>query len=280
MDKGKDRRQDELSYQADRARRIAHLEPTPDHQIERFGRAKLWWIFPKECVFRSMKGISGKRILDFGCGEGEISTQLARLGASVTGIDISPDLIAVAEKRADLDKVTERVKFLVRDIEESPLAAQQFDIALCYAVLHHLDVRSVFPRLLSALRLGGMVIIHEPVALSPTLQKIRNKLPIPKEGGPLDRPLTKDDLGYLTSNLLEARITFFDMFARLRRLLPNRCRTAHFPWEKTVDIVLGAFDRILLTICPPLSRFCGNIVIVGRKPAEELPTSGFLRGIK
>ena len=122
MDRKKDRRQEELSHQAESAKKIAPLKPTADHTIERLRHSRLWWIFPNQCVFRNIGGADGKRILDFGCGTGEISTELGIMGASVTGIDISPDLIEVAERRASLNRVGGRVKFIVHDIEEAPLA--------------------------------------------------------------------------------------------------------------------------------------------------------------
>jgi SAM-dependent methyltransferase len=275
MDECKDRRAEELTYQAERAKAIGGLRPTPDHIIEKFRHNKHWWVYPKEYVFRSLskglEGINGNRILDFGCGEGEISTELGRLGAWVTGIDISPELIEVAEKRAALDKVQDRVTFMVRDLEESPLPEGQFDALVCYAVLHHLDVRSAFPRLVSALRPGGLAIVFEPVIFSPSLQRIREKVPISKDGGPLDHPLTRDEVRFLTSALESVRIAPFDIFTRLRRLLPS---TRLGP---SLHLVLGALDRVLFTLCPPLSRFCSTVVVVGRKPA---PTNTHLRNEK
>ncbi len=43
--------------------------------------------------------LTGKRILDAGCGTGALSVELAKRGAQVVGIDISPALIDIAEKR-------------------------------------------------------------------------------------------------------------------------------------------------------------------------------------
>ena len=43
--------------------------------------------------------LSGKRVLDAGCGPGQFSIELAQRGASVLGIDISSNLIEIAKKR-------------------------------------------------------------------------------------------------------------------------------------------------------------------------------------
>lgn len=45
-------------------------------------------------------GISGKKILDIGCGTGQLSTQLAKRGARVSGIDLSEEMLVVARERA------------------------------------------------------------------------------------------------------------------------------------------------------------------------------------
>ena len=45
-------------------------------------------------------GIEGKEYLDIGCGTGLLSVKLAKQGAQVTGVDLSADMLAVAEERA------------------------------------------------------------------------------------------------------------------------------------------------------------------------------------
>jgi 2-polyprenyl-3-methyl-5-hydroxy-6-metoxy-1,4-benzoquinol methylase len=55
--------------------------------------------FPLEYAFHLLGDVRGKSVLDLGCGSGESVVILAHLGAKVLGIDISPDLIAIAEQR-------------------------------------------------------------------------------------------------------------------------------------------------------------------------------------
>ena len=53
-------------------------------------------------VLMDMLGsVRGKRILDAGCGEGYLSRKLARLGAEVTGVDFSREMLAMARERTD-----------------------------------------------------------------------------------------------------------------------------------------------------------------------------------
>jgi 2-polyprenyl-3-methyl-5-hydroxy-6-metoxy-1,4-benzoquinol methylase len=55
--------------------------------------------YPLEYAFHLLGDISGKEILDFGCGTGENIIPLVKRGGLVTAIDVSPELIAIAERR-------------------------------------------------------------------------------------------------------------------------------------------------------------------------------------
>src|SRR6202165_3757757 len=67
------------------------------------------------------------RILDRPCGEGRHATELPRRGYDVTGVDLSPFLLKVAEERARADGV--RVRWLSGDMRE-PIAGKGFDVVL------------------------------------------------------------------------------------------------------------------------------------------------------
>jgi len=258
----------ELAYHRERARTIAAVGPTPDGTLERYRRHRLWRLFPKEFMFKCLGEIAGKSILDFGCGEGKLTTQLARLGAQVTGFDISPELIAIAQRRAVLDGVQDCVGFLLADGAESELAEDMFDAIICQAVLHRVDIFQVVPRLVRSLRPGGIVIMVEPVDFSLTYQRIRHLIPIAKVGSPSARQLGRDEVAFLLGTLTKSRVEFFNLFGRLARLLPNRNKIDHgHPFTRTAIVLLLSVDRFLLTLFPFLWRLCGTVVIVGTKPA-------------
>ena len=58
----------------------------------------------------------GTSVLDVGCGVGRWSRELACRGARVTGIDLSPTMIAQAKRRAAAQGVAGRCRFLVQDL--------------------------------------------------------------------------------------------------------------------------------------------------------------------
>ncbi len=270
MDNRAEQIQEEVAYQAQRAAKIGEISPTPDYVLARYRKNSLWWIFPKEMLFRSLQDISGKEILDMGCGEGELGTQLAKLGARVTGVDISPELIQVAKRRAELDGVRERTQFLVCNILESPLPQNRFDIVVCSAVLHHVDIRKVLPLLWASLKPRGIAVMIEPLGLSPFLRKLRKLIPVGTDASPGEQPLNREELNFILQTFANTRVTYYELFCRLQIFLRNRNRIDRgHPYTKAVLVLLGCLDRLLLGLFPSLSAFSGEAVIVGQKPSPN-----------
>ncbi len=107
------------------------------------------------------------RILDVGCGPGWLSEFFARLGYAVTGIDISPALIDIANHRLStlpfgVDQSTPlNCRYLVHDIETEVLH-EQFDVAICYDSLHHFEnEHAVFRNISQMVTENGMLFILE-----------------------------------------------------------------------------------------------------------------------
>jgi len=82
---------------------------------------------------------SSGQVLDVGCGPGRLAVHLARQapGLTVTGIDISSDMIELARRRAEVSNLSDRVHFQVADVGALPFPDNQFDLVVSTLSLHH-----------------------------------------------------------------------------------------------------------------------------------------------
>ena len=107
---------------------------------------------------------TGSRVLDVGCGVGRWSRMLAARGAQVTGIDLSPTMIAQAKKRARREDVSSRCRFLVQDLAALD-AGDEFDLVLGVTVLQHIldpaSLRVAVQRMADHLAPGGRMVLLE-----------------------------------------------------------------------------------------------------------------------
>jgi SAM-dependent methyltransferase len=99
------------------------------------------------------------RILEIGCGTGQMSLYLARANRIVIGADLtraSLQLGAAAARRFGMDGV----QFVETDLHHPGLRAGAFDVVYTSGVLHHTpDPRQSFARLLPLLRPGGIIVL-------------------------------------------------------------------------------------------------------------------------
>jgi len=84
------------------------------------------------------EALSGQ-VLDVGCGPGRLAMHIARQapGLTVTGIDISPDMIELARRRAEAWNLSNRVRFQVADVGALPFPDSHFDLVVSTFSLHH-----------------------------------------------------------------------------------------------------------------------------------------------
>ena len=140
------------------------------HEIQKFGsQAERWWdpngefrtlhqVNPLRLDFiQRYASLQGKRVVDVGCGGGILTEGLVKAGADALGIDLSADLIDIA----DLHGLETGVTASYRTISAEALAAEQpaaFDHVTCMEMLEHVpDPASIIRSCASLVKPGGMV---------------------------------------------------------------------------------------------------------------------------
>jgi 2-polyprenyl-6-hydroxyphenyl methylase / 3-demethylubiquinone-9 3-methyltransferase len=122
----------------------------PLHQINPL---RLDWI-------DGLAGLSGKNVLDVGCGGGILSDSMARKGAQVVGIDLSTKALRVAQLHA-LEAGTANVRY--EEISAEAMALERpgaFDVVTCMEMLEHVpDPASVVRACSTLVKPGGWVFL-------------------------------------------------------------------------------------------------------------------------
>jgi 2-polyprenyl-6-hydroxyphenyl methylase/3-demethylubiquinone-9 3-methyltransferase len=145
-------------------------ENVHQHEIDKFGsQAERWWdtqgefktlhdVNPLRIRFiKDHADIQGKRIVDVGCGGGILTEGLTQNGATALGIDLSEDLIDIA----DLHGLESGINATYKKISAEALAEQEpasFDHVTCMEMLEHVpDPGSIISACATLVKPGGMV---------------------------------------------------------------------------------------------------------------------------
>lgn len=104
---------------------------------------------------RTLRGISGGRIVDVGCGRGDLAAIFVKRGWDATGVDPSASACAIARTRG--------VDARTGTLDDVPLETSTYDAALFHHSLEHTpDPGRDLARIRDALKPGGLAIVTVP----------------------------------------------------------------------------------------------------------------------
>lgn len=141
--------------------------------------------------------LSGKRLLDAGCGTGALAVEAARRGASVTAVDLSPTLIELARERLPSHIGEGEIDFRVGDM--SAMALGEFDHVVAMDSLIHYDVEDgirVLAGLADRVR-GSIVFTHAPSTVLLEIMHATGQLFPRGDRSPAIQPVSERRLGKL-----------------------------------------------------------------------------------
>ena len=105
-----------------------------------------------------LDSLAGLRMLDIGCGAGILSEPLARLGATLVGIDPSESNIAVARHHAVQSELA--IDYRATTAEALAAAGERFDVVLAMEVVEHVADAGLFIELAAELvKPGGLLFV-------------------------------------------------------------------------------------------------------------------------
>jgi 2-polyprenyl-3-methyl-5-hydroxy-6-metoxy-1,4-benzoquinol methylase len=198
--------------------------------------------------------LSGVRVIDFGCGSGLDAINLARTGATVTGVEVSTDLIEIARLRAQSENV--EVDFLNLDSRSAWQRMDFYDAVIAVDVLEHVeDPNEVFKVCQSILRPGGILILTTPNRWA--LQNIMSDPHWQLFGVTLlPRVLAEPYVMRLRRVLREYDMTEFVGLGSVRRMLSNN------DFLRLTDSAMDAEQKLLTPakVASPAKRKLARIV--------------------
>lgn len=225
-------------------------------------------------ILKEMGDVTGKYLLDLGCGAGENSVYFAKKGARCVATDYSPGMVEVAVKLAETNGV--KIEGKVTNAMALEFPDNTFDFVYASNLLHHLPEPKIAIREMQrVLKPDGKACFWEPLKHNPIInvyRRIATKVRTDDEM-PLDINIvnfvksiyseTKYDTFWLAS------LWIFVQFYLVEKVDPNQERY----WKKIIlehekleaeYRFLEKFD-LLLKKLPLMKRFAWNLAVVATK---------------
>jgi SAM-dependent methyltransferase len=223
-------------------------------------------------VFGDVRGLT---VMDYGCGAAEGGVFLAKQGATVTAVDVSPGMLDLAQQLAAHHGVQIETRAVASD--RIPAGDDEFDRIYGNGVLHHVPLETAIPELARVLKPDGIACFIEPLPYNPLInvyRRIASEVRTDDERPLSFRQVRRFSTAFGQVEHREFWLTTLAVFVKFYvwdRVNPNEERY----WKKiSTDAAeiepfftpLQRLDEWLLRRAPVLGRLCWNTVITVSRP--------------
>jgi 2-polyprenyl-3-methyl-5-hydroxy-6-metoxy-1,4-benzoquinol methylase len=208
--------------------------------------------------------VADRRVLDIGCGKGRSSVRLLDMGAEhVLGVDISETSIAQARARPEAQAHLQagRLEFRVADATRE--IHGEYGGIFGRAILHHIDYRSMLPRLYAQhLAPGGTMLFMEPQGQN-LLIRLYTRL-VAAAHTPDEQSFMDDDLHWLRGHFPGVELLPINYLTLPLAILTSLLR---LPPDNVPLRLCDRADEWLAARAPRLRSHYRQTIVVIRKPA-------------
>jgi SAM-dependent methyltransferase len=211
-------------------------------------------------LFDRLGDLAGKRVLELGCGTGDLTLQLLERGAHVTAVDISPGMVDVARRRAERFRPGTTSAWQAAPVEATGLPGGTFDVVTGKWILHHVDFPAAVAEVHRLLDADGRGVFIENQLTNPALRVARERLVgrfgIPRYGTDDEHPLKAADYELLRRTFTHVDLDYpdFFFFTLVDRQLAKQ-KSAAF-----TRLMRGA-DDLLYRRAPAVARYSFHVIV-------------------
>ena len=109
-------------------------------------------------------------MLELGCGTGYFTRELARSGAEIVAVDVSPELLDIARSNCS----TPNVRYEIENAYDLRYSDSVFDSVVGSSVLDHFEIEAALREIYRVLRPNGTIFFTEPNMLNPQIAIQKN----------------------------------------------------------------------------------------------------------
>jgi 2-polyprenyl-3-methyl-5-hydroxy-6-metoxy-1,4-benzoquinol methylase len=236
----------------------------PRELIEQIIRPNPMPVTDREYVGSIMPELKGKKVLDYGAGDGWNTICFAKGDAEVWAIDISDKAIELIKKKARKNSVEFAVKAEVRNCYETGFENNMFDIIYGGGILHHLDMDLAGRELGRILKSSGIAIFREPYRETKMMDVVKRIILLfikkrVSETTEKEAPLKGNKIKKLKNYFECVSLEYFDALSSLNLFIHSQ----------KIKKLLGKVDQLLIRKVPGFAKLCRTVIIELREPIKK-----------